>query len=68
MELSDEIGCRHSILPLLWSDPVLFWYLSTRHSFHEFRLVGPNKWSGARDAIIKSYETKLDFMKTNNDE
>ena len=62
-ELADQIGCRPSMLQIMFSDPVLFWHLWSRYSFHEFRLCGPNKWNGARDAIINSDELRYSFFK-----
>ncbi|XP_066913696.1 dimethylaniline monooxygenase [N-oxide-forming] 2-like [Clytia hemisphaerica] len=62
-ELADQIGCRPSILQIMFSDPILFWHLWSRYSFHEFRLYGPNKWNGARDAIINSDELRYSFFK-----
>ncbi|KAI0212789.1 Dimethylaniline monooxygenase [N-oxide-forming] 2 [Lamellibrachia satsuma] len=58
--LAADIGCKPSIVKLLLTDPKLGWrcYFGPLTAY-QYRLTGPNKWSGARDAIFGTRERML---------
>jgi len=52
-ELSGLVGCRPNLLWLALTDPRLFWACLTGPMLaYQYRLFGPNTWSGARQAIL----------------
>ncbi|XP_076797611.1 flavin-containing monooxygenase 3 isoform X3 [Arvicanthis niloticus] len=64
-ELASFIGAKPNILWLFLKDPrlaieVFFGPCSP----YQFRLVGPGKWSGARNAILTQWDRSLKPMKT----
>lgn len=64
-ELASFIGAKPNILWLFLKDPrlaieVFFGPCSP----YQFRLVGPGKWAGARNAILTQWDRSLKPMKT----
>lgn len=64
-ELASFIGAKPNLLWLFLKDPrlaveVFFGPCSP----YQFRLVGPGKWSGARNAILTQWDRSLKPMKT----
>ncbi|GFT56997.1 dimethylaniline monooxygenase 5 [Nephila pilipes] len=58
-ELSQIIGAKPNMLKLSITDPVLFWYCFNGPCLpYQYRLQGPNKWPGARNAIL-TYEDRV---------
>ncbi|XP_075729282.1 flavin-containing monooxygenase 5-like [Rhipicephalus microplus] len=53
-ELASQIGARPRILKYFFSDNKLFRALLGPCVPYQFRLEGPHKWSGARQAILES--------------
>ncbi|KAK8762537.1 hypothetical protein V5799_026194 [Amblyomma americanum] len=53
-ELSSEIGARPNMLKYLFTDHELFRALLGPCVPYQFRLEGPHRWSGARQAILDS--------------
>ncbi|UXI17483.1 Armadillo segment polarity protein [Sarcoptes scabiei] len=52
-ELANEIGCSPPLWKYLFEDPLLFLQLIFGPCApYRYRLVGPNKWDGAREAIM----------------
>jgi dimethylaniline monooxygenase (N-oxide forming) len=63
--LAEEIGVRPNLLRLARSDP----WLSLRCFFGacipaQYRLQGPGKWSGAREAIFRSLSNNAKATKS----
>ncbi|KAI0232850.1 Dimethylaniline monooxygenase [N-oxide-forming] 2 [Lamellibrachia satsuma] len=58
--LAADVGCKPSIVKLLLTDPKLGWrcYFGPLAAY-QYRLTGPDKWSGARDAILGIRERML---------
>lgn len=58
--LSQQIGCKPSILRILLSDPVLAFYcfFAPLHPA-QYRLRGPGKWPGARKAIMEIFSNNV---------
>ncbi|KAM9324780.1 dimethylaniline monooxygenase [N-oxide-forming] 2-like [Gastrophryne carolinensis] len=56
-DLASDIGVKPNIFKLYLTDPVLAYHLvfGACNSYH-FRLTGPGKWSGARDAILMQWD------------
>uniref|UniRef100_A0A7E5A2E1 Flavin-containing monooxygenase n=1 Tax=Panagrellus redivivus TaxID=6233 RepID=A0A7E5A2E1_PANRE len=82
-ELADLIGAKPEIRKLALKDPLLAWKVfSGPATSYTYRLIGPKKWDGARDAIftteyrilagmapegkISELKTKLDNQNNNN--
>lgn len=64
-EISSEVGVRPNILKLLLTDPkVGLQVLLGPVSPYQFRLTGPGKWAGARQAILTQWERVAQAMKT----
>ncbi|CAF2384431.1 unnamed protein product [Rotaria sp. Silwood2] len=56
-ELAEQAGCRPNILNYLIKDFKLGWRLLFGPCTpYRYRLQGPNKWEGARQAILTQYE------------
>ncbi|GFY54716.1 dimethylaniline monooxygenase 5 [Trichonephila inaurata madagascariensis] len=56
-EIATEIGCKPNLWKLLFTDPTLFWALAFGPSLpYQYRLEGPHKWDGARNAILTAHE------------
>ncbi|UXI20837.1 hypothetical protein NH340_JMT06781 [Sarcoptes scabiei] len=67
-ELAKEIGANPPILKYLFTDPRLFWTLMFHPSAsYQYRLVGPNNWSGAREAQINTVSRIRGALNTNVD-
>uniref|UniRef100_A0ACB8F2H1 Uncharacterized protein n=1 Tax=Sphaerodactylus townsendi TaxID=933632 RepID=A0ACB8F2H1_9SAUR len=64
-QLACSMGIKPSLRSLLLSDPTLAMkiFFGPCSSF-QFRLVGPGKWPGARDAIMNQWERTLKPMRT----
>uniref|UniRef100_A0ACB8F2B0 Uncharacterized protein n=1 Tax=Sphaerodactylus townsendi TaxID=933632 RepID=A0ACB8F2B0_9SAUR len=64
-QLACSMGIKPSVPALLLSDPKLAMkiFFGPCSSF-QFRLVGPGKWPGARDAIMNQWERTLKPMRT----
>ncbi|KAI0232490.1 Dimethylaniline monooxygenase [N-oxide-forming] 2 [Lamellibrachia satsuma] len=58
--LATDVGCKPNIVKLLLTDPRLGWrcYFGPATA-PQFRLTGPHKWDGARDAIFGVRERVL---------
>ncbi|KAG8555873.1 hypothetical protein GDO81_017848 [Engystomops pustulosus] len=56
-DLASDIGVSLNIWKLFLTDPVLAWKVvfGPCNSFH-FRLTGPGKWDGAREAIMTQWD------------
>ncbi|XP_051501583.1 flavin-containing monooxygenase 5-like [Myxocyprinus asiaticus] len=66
-ELAKEVGVRPSMLKLLLTDPrvglkVMFGPCTP----YQFRLCGPGRWEGARQAILTQWERVSQPLKTRN--
>ncbi|XP_015923643.1 flavin-containing monooxygenase 5-like [Parasteatoda tepidariorum] len=56
-ELAVEIGVKPNFWNLLFTDPKLFKALIFGPSVpYQYRLIGPHKWDGARNAILTTYD------------
>jgi len=56
-ELAEQIGCKPYLLKILFTDPRLFFKLILGPSLpYQYRLRGPHKWEGAREAIMTCNE------------
>ncbi|GIY32931.1 dimethylaniline monooxygenase 2 [Caerostris extrusa] len=56
-EIATEIGCKPNLWKLLFTDMKLFKALAFGPSLpYQYRLDGPHKWDGARNAILTSSE------------
>nr|KAG5714538.1 hypothetical protein BaRGS_006984 [Batillaria attramentaria] len=56
-ELAELNGCKPDIVALLKTDPVLAWHvLFGPCTPYQYRLMGPGKWAGARDAILTTMD------------
>jgi dimethylaniline monooxygenase (N-oxide forming) len=52
-ELAGLVGCRPNLVWLALTDPRLFWACLTGPLLaYQYRLFGPNRWEGARNAIL----------------
>ncbi|GIY64274.1 flavin-containing monooxygenase 5 [Caerostris darwini] len=52
-EINDLFGAKPNFLKMFFTDPVLFWALFWGPSLpYQYRLQGPHKWPGARQAIL----------------
>ncbi|XP_051929196.1 flavin-containing monooxygenase 5-like [Hippocampus zosterae] len=64
-DLAGEIGARPSLLWLLLTDYTLFkevlWGPVTAY---QYRLTGPGKWDGARQAILTQFQRMFEPLKT----
>uniref|UniRef100_A0A0B7AC33 Flavin-containing monooxygenase n=1 Tax=Arion vulgaris TaxID=1028688 RepID=A0A0B7AC33_9EUPU len=62
-EVAVLAGCKPSLLKLLFTDPVLFYYVAFGPGVpYQYRLHGPNPWPGARNAILTTlYRVKKPF-------
>ncbi|KAG8196635.1 hypothetical protein JTE90_006545 [Oedothorax gibbosus] len=59
--LASEIGAKPNFLKLLFTDFPLFWKLVFGPSVsYQYRLQGPHKWDGAREAIM-TVDERLHF-------
>ncbi|KAK2152189.1 hypothetical protein NP493_2504g00004 [Ridgeia piscesae] len=58
--MASEVGCKPNIAKLLLTDPRLGWrcYFGPATAC-QYRLSGPGKWDGARDAILGTMERIL---------
>ncbi|XP_033728016.1 dimethylaniline monooxygenase [N-oxide-forming] 5-like [Pecten maximus] len=64
-ELATLTGCKPGIRNLLITDPKLAWMcLVGPCTPYQYRLHGPGKWTGARDAIMTIQERTLYPLKT----
>uniref|UniRef100_A0A8C9UB88 Flavin-containing monooxygenase n=1 Tax=Scleropages formosus TaxID=113540 RepID=A0A8C9UB88_SCLFO len=64
-ELANELGVRPNILRLLLTDPRLgFWVLFGPFTPCQYRLRGPGKWAGARNAILTVWDRVSQPMMT----
>nr|XP_027204901.1 dimethylaniline monooxygenase [N-oxide-forming] 5-like [Dermatophagoides pteronyssinus] len=65
-ELANEVGCMPTVWKYLFTDPKLFKTLLMEPSVaYQYRLIGPNKWKGARDAQIKAIDRIQSALETN---
>ncbi|KAK7506947.1 hypothetical protein BaRGS_00001798 [Batillaria attramentaria] len=56
-ELAELNGCKPDIVSLIKTDPVLAWHVITGPCTpYQYRLMGPGKWAGARDAILTTMD------------
>ncbi|CAL1297528.1 unnamed protein product [Larinioides sclopetarius] len=56
-EIATEMGCKPNLWKILVTDPKLFWALIFGPSLsYQYRLEGPHKWKGARNAILTAPE------------
>uniref|UniRef100_A0A667YH21 Flavin-containing monooxygenase n=1 Tax=Myripristis murdjan TaxID=586833 RepID=A0A667YH21_9TELE len=63
--IADEIGVRPSIFRLLLRDPVLVLKVFLGpYTPYQFRLTGPGRWAGARQAILTQWERVAHPFKT----
>ncbi|KAM9324554.1 dimethylaniline monooxygenase [N-oxide-forming] 2-like [Gastrophryne carolinensis] len=64
-EIAVEIGVRPSIKRILFKDPTLAWNVFFGPcSAYQYRLTGPGKWRGARNAILTQWSRTLSPAKT----
>lgn len=64
-ELAGVIGANPPIWRYMFTDPKLFFALIFGPgAAYQYRLVGPNAWSGARDAYLTVEERMLEPLKT----
>lgn len=63
--LAALIGVRPNLLWLLIKDPKLAWQaIMGPCTPYQFRLVGPGRWDGARQAILTQWERVLQPFRT----
>ncbi|XP_043540175.1 dimethylaniline monooxygenase [N-oxide-forming] 3-like [Chiloscyllium plagiosum] len=63
--LAEEIGARLDVKRLFLADPRLaFQVFFGPCSPYQFRLTGPGKWEGARDAILSQWDRALNPIRT----
>ncbi|XP_075177117.1 dimethylaniline monooxygenase [N-oxide-forming] 2-like [Anomaloglossus baeobatrachus] len=56
-DLSSDIGVKLNIWNLILTDPVLAWkVIFGPCNSYQFRLTGPAKWAGAREAILTQWD------------
>lgn len=56
-EVADQFGAKPNLFKCFFTDPVLWLHLVFGPCVpYQFRLKGPNKWKGARDAILSVSE------------
>lgn len=56
-ELAELNGCKPDLAALVISDPVLAWHMFFGPCTpYQYRLTGPGKWEGARDAILTTMD------------
>ncbi|KAM4641600.1 flavin-containing monooxygenase 5-like [Discoglossus pictus] len=64
-EIASQFGAKPNILQFLFTDPKLAWELIFGPcSPHQYRLTGPGKWSGAREAILTLHDRIIKPTKT----
>lgn len=64
-QVAIEFGVKPNLWKFLFKDPVLFWHLLWGPLVpYQYRLDGPGKWPGAREAIITVKERVLDALAT----
>ncbi|KAH9514514.1 Cyclopentanone 1,2-monooxygenase (CPMO) [Bulinus truncatus] len=64
-ELAELVGCKVNYCDLLKKDPILaFKVMFDTVTPYTYRLYGPGKWSGARDAIMTQWDRTLKPLKT----
>ncbi|KAI0211088.1 Dimethylaniline monooxygenase [N-oxide-forming] 2 [Lamellibrachia satsuma] len=63
--VATEIGCKPNIAKLLLTDPKLGFhcYFGPATAF-QYRLMGPGRWDGAREAVLGSQDRMLYPLKT----
>lgn len=60
-----EVGVRPNLLTLLLTDPLLWMKVAFGPvTPYQFRLTGPGRWSGARQAILTQWERVVQPFKT----
>ncbi|CAL8254759.1 unnamed protein product [Merluccius merluccius] len=65
-EVADQLGVRPSMLRLLLTDPRLAYSVIFGPSTpYQYRLRGPGKWAGARQAILTQWDRVIQPMQTN---
>ncbi|OCT85231.1 dimethylaniline monooxygenase [N-oxide-forming] 3 isoform X1 [Xenopus laevis] len=63
-ELSSSIGCKPNLPLLCITDPRLAWEVFFGPcSPYQFRLTGPGKWDGARNAILNQWDRTIQAMR-----
>lgn len=56
-EIASMFGTKPNMWKLLFTDPKLYWALFFGPSLpYQYRLQGPHRWDGARDAILTAYD------------
>lgn len=64
-ELAKQINVRPNLLWMLLTDPCLSWkVMSGPCTPYQFRLNGPGKWKGARQAIFTQWDRVFQPLKT----
>ena len=64
-EISAQVGVRPSLLKLLLTDPRLgLKVLLGPVTPYQYRLTGPGKWAGARQAILTQWERVTQALNT----
>ena len=64
-EIAEQVGVRPNILKILLTDPRLgLKVLLGPCSPYQYRLRGPGKWAGAREAILTQWERVVKPMQT----
>ncbi|XP_013400134.1 dimethylaniline monooxygenase [N-oxide-forming] 5 [Lingula anatina] len=64
-ELATHVGCKPNLLKLFLTDPVLAWAVLTGPCApYQYRLMGPNPWKGAREAVLTTMERVLYPLRT----
>lgn len=56
-DIASEFGAKPCLWKLLFTDPKLYWALLFGPALpYQYRLQGPHKWDGAREAILTAYD------------
>lgn len=64
-EVASQFGAKPAVWKYLFKDPVLWWHLIFGPLVpYQYRLEGPGKWPGARDAIVTVKERTLSALAT----
>ncbi|CAL1267750.1 unnamed protein product [Larinioides sclopetarius] len=60
-DITSQFGAKPNFLKMFFTDPKLFWALWLGPSLpYQYRLQGPHKWDGAREAIL-TYKERMEY-------
>ncbi|GBM00400.1 Dimethylaniline monooxygenase [N-oxide-forming] 2 [Araneus ventricosus] len=60
-DITSQFGAKPNLFNIFFTDPKLFWALWLGPSLpYQYRLQGPHKWDGAREAIL-TYKERMEY-------